>query len=144
MLLILKLLLKYKRKVLFYRVSRYIIVEDPIGTVRKEVADIIDFMVFIDTPLELALARMMLRNIDWQERLVLKDQEGKSKEELVHEMKTWVRKDLLEYLEETHSIYITVGKLVAEVSDLVLNGQLPVEDLAKNVVEKVKSKTEEI
>ena len=41
--------------------TRYVLIEEPMGRARAEMAQSIDFAVVIDTPLEVALARRLLR-----------------------------------------------------------------------------------
>jgi uridine kinase len=43
--------------------AKYIIFEGPLGRVHQKTGQSIDYLVFIDTPLEVGLARMVLRDI---------------------------------------------------------------------------------
>ena len=43
----------------------YIVLEEPFGRARTELAESIDFVVYLDLPLEVALARKLLREYGW-------------------------------------------------------------------------------
>jgi hypothetical protein len=44
--------------------SEFIVIEEPMGRERAEMASLIDFVAVIETPLEIALTRRLLRDID--------------------------------------------------------------------------------
>ena len=120
--------------------NEFFVIEDPIGRGRNEMADVIDFMVLIDTPLEIALARRLLRNLDNLNRHVLSDIEEKTKEELVEGIIRSVRNELNDYLNVFREGYLGLQKQMPSYCDLILDGCLPADELAKQLVKVVKEK----
>ena len=59
--------------------SEFIVIEEPMGRERAEMAPLVDFMAVIDTPLEIALARRFLRDLG---HISLEDIEKVTKEQL--------------------------------------------------------------
>ena len=86
----------------------------------------IDFVALIDTPLDIALARNLLRvdgtNTSANMRQV-------TKELLIASSREFVR----DYLDVSRSIYIAVQEQVAADCDLILDGQLPPDELAEQL-----------
>ena len=91
----------------------------------------IDFVALIDTPLDIALARNLLRvdgtNTSANMRQV-------TKELLIASSREFVR----DYLDVSRSVYIAVQEQVAADCDLVLDGRLPPDELAEQLVEAVR------
>ena len=117
-----------------------IVIEDPIGRGRNEMADVIDFMVLIDIPLEIALARRLLRNLNNLNRHALSDIEEKTKEELVDGIIRSVRNELNDYLNVFRESYLVLQKQMPSYCDLILDECLPADELAKQLVAAVKEK----
>ena len=106
--------------------SEFIVIEEPMGRGRDEMAKSIDFVALIDTPLDIALARNLLRvdgtNTSANMRQV-------TKELLIASSREFVR----DYLDVSRSIYIAVQEQVAADCDLILDGQLPPDELAEQL-----------
>jgi len=120
--------------------TEFIIIEDPTGRARDEMADNIDFVVLIDTPLEIGFARRLLRNMS---HMSLENVEKATKEDLVKAIKDileFMRGEVSSFLDTNRSIYIEVLKQVKPGCDLVLDGCLPADELAKQLVEAVKKR----
>ena len=111
--------------------TEFIVIEEPMGRGRDEMAKSIDFVALIDTPLDIALARNLLRvdgtNTSANMRQV-------TKELLIASPREFVR----DYLDVSRSIYIVVQEQVAADCDLILDGRLPPDELAEQLVAAVR------
>jgi len=83
---------------------------------------LIDFMVYIDTPLDIAMARRLLRTLDGQTP------------ETINERLNELKSELRAYLKGGRAAYLEMDKQIKPACDLVLDGRLPVEALAQQVV----------
>jgi len=106
--------------------ASFLVIEEPFGAGRNDMADLVDFSVCIDTPMEIALARRLLDTVErW---------EGSSEQRM-----QWIGNYLNTYLfEGMREVYIAINERVKERSQMVVNGLLPVEENARRVVEAVK------
>jgi len=114
--------------------TAFIIIEEPMGRGRDEMAKSIDFVALIDTPLDIALARRFLRLADANP---LEDLEQTTKQQLresVEALTGFVRDQLRSYLDVSRSVYMAVQEQVAADCDLVLDGRLPADELAEQLV----------
>lgn len=103
----------------------YLVVEEPFGRSRSDMAAQVDFSVCIELPMEVALARRLL---DAAERW-----SGPPEQRL-----DWITTYLKMYLfEGMREVYIAINEAVKASSDLVLDGTAPIEDNARRVVEAV-------
>lgn len=103
---------------------RFIVVEDPFGRARREIAAGIDFSAYLDLPMEIALARKLRRDLAWAAR-ELGAQGALDRASLFFE----------EYLEgRGREAYLAGNQRARESCDLVLGGMLPVELLAREIV----------
>ena len=100
--------------------AKYVVVDAPLGRAQSESGMLIDFMVYVDTPLDVAMARRILRDLE------------RTRDQDVSEYLADLRSDLVGYLNGAREIY--AHKQVAETSDLVLDGQLSLDELAKAVL----------
>ena len=120
--------------------SEYIVIEEPMGRARAEMADLIDFVVVIDTPFEIALTRRLLRDFM---PMFPEDIEKATREELAARMDQIganLRGFLEGYLYVSRDIYIAVIEQAKRSCDLVLDGILPPDTLAQQLVAAVKDK----
>lgn len=120
--------------------SEFIVIEEPMGRERAEMASLIDFVIVIDIPLEIALARKLLRNLGF---IPLDGIENATKEQMVEgfvQVVTSLKNSLNEYLRAGRDVYIAVQKQAKENCDLVLDGFLSVDELAQQLVSAVKDK----
>ncbi len=107
--------------------ARYVVADAPLGRAHADSGRYIDYMVFIDTAPEVAMARRLLRNLD------------RAGDEGLDEYLGDLRSDLTSFLNGTPKGYFTFSKQIAETSDLVLNGQLSLDELAQEVLENLGS-----
>lgn len=123
--------------------AEYILIEEPMGRARTEMARHIDFVAVIDTPLEIALCRGVMRDAGhW----LIEDPEEASKKQLVESQKglwDYLRGYLGYYLYALREFYIAEYEQAAATCDLVLDGQLPPDELAQQLVTAVKKARKE-
>jgi len=119
--------------------SRYIVIEEPMGRGRAEMAPHIDFVAMIDTPLEIALCRGIMRNTS---HFGIDDLDVATKEQLVNSIKglfDYLHGYLEFYLYAGRDLYIAVQEQAKATCDLALDGQLPADELAKQLVAAVEN-----
>ncbi len=122
------------------RPTEYLVIEQPLGRGQAEMAGLIDFVAVVRTPLEIALARRTMRDLDLQSSVQL---ENATREELIHqvqEIRGYLKYFLGLYLEIEREVYITILEKVEREADLILDGMLPVEKLVDELIQAVKEK----
>jgi uridine kinase len=98
-----------------------IVLEEPFGRSRPELAMVIDFVAVLDTPLDVALARRLLRDLRSDEASRLPSVSSR-------------HSGLLEaYLDGIRDLYITVQRLALEQADIVLDGLSPPEVMVDKI-----------
>lgn len=96
------------------KIYDYIILDYPFAYKNEQMKDLINYAVFIDTPLDIAMARRMLR-----------DFEGASISDL--------RKDLQAYLVKGRNAYTHMLETIKPMCDVVIDGSLSVLEIEKQV-----------
>jgi len=91
------------------------ILVEPTGRQRSTMAELIDFVVFIDTPLEISLARLLNK---WRENM----------QHQPNQFMLTASSYLQSYLAGTSKVYIEIQKQVMDNCDLVLDWQLPIKE----------------
>ena len=104
--------------------SRYIVLEEPFGRERHEMAPLIDFVACLDTPLDVAVVRRLRRDV----------RQRSSHTPTVEELVTGLEEYLTFYLEVLRAGYQSVHARALASCDLALDGTQPVEHLADHVV----------
>jgi uridine kinase len=99
--------------------ARVIVLEEPFGRERIEMANLIDFVVCIDLPLEIALARKLLRMLEYY----LAEQTPDAFAKQLQFLLPW-------YLDSGRELYRAVQQGVLRNCDLIADGMLPPEVLA--------------
>ena len=120
--------------------KEFIVIEEPMGRERAEMAPLIDFVAVIDTPLEIALTRRLLRDLA---PVSLENIEKASKEQLAEgfvEIITYLEGYLSGYLDAGRDLYIVVQERAKETCDLVLDGCLSVDELSQQIAAAVEGK----
>jgi uridine kinase len=84
----------------------YILLDYPFGYLHSEMCKFIDFTIFIDTPLDIAMARRLLR--DFKETSI-----------------NHVRDDLNNYLSRGRVAYLNMLNTIKPICDLIIDGSLP-------------------
>jgi uridine kinase len=120
--------------------SEFIVIEEPMGRERAEMATLIDFVAVIDTPLEIALTRRLLRDLG---PISVENIEKATKKQLAEgfvQIVTYLKDYLSGYLDAGRDLYIAVQEQAKENCDLVLDGCLSVDELAQQLVTTVEHK----
>ncbi|MBD2107023.1 hypothetical protein [Nodosilinea sp. FACHB-13] len=110
--------------------ASFIVIEEPFGRERAKMSELIDFVAYINLPLEVALARRLLRDI----------------EQCVTERKqdilaAYLKEYLTEYLNGgTRELYFEVSTRVLQNCDLILNGVNSLDELANEIVTAIKTR----
>lgn len=106
--------------------AKQIILDYPFGRRHPRFADLIDFAVFIDTPLDVAMARRILRDYSG-------DRQDSSEKALGH-----LRNELNHYLAKARHPYLDAYKDKGS-SDLILDGWRNLGDLKTEVLTRINS-----
>ncbi len=123
------------------RPAEFIVIEEPMGRERAEMRPHIDFVAVIDTSLEIALARRLLRDLG---PISLEEVEAVTKEELavgIAKIVTHLRDYLSGYLDSGRALYAAVQEQAKATCDLGLDGALPADELARQLVTAVRKKS---
>ncbi len=126
--------------------TEFIVIEDPTGRTRDEMKQNIDFAVVIDTPLDVALTRRLLRDIDHLINISKFPPEGMikaTKEKLAQSytgLITYLKSYLISFLNPWRDIYIEIQRQVEVNCEIILDGLLSADELAKELVKVVKDK----
>lgn len=101
--------------------EKYIIVEEPFGRGRKGMAELIDFVVCIDIPLEVALARRILRGIQHAES---------NPSETIKNFEEY----LSQYLNVVRNLYQAINSNVMADCDLIVSGLEPIDVITDKII----------
>jgi len=107
----------------------YLILEEPFGKSRTALRPHIDFNVEIDIPLEVSLARRLLRIIG-----------DPSQDDKPDETYAFIKQHLEWYLDRGRNFYLAVQENARKERDLIVDGTLPSETIAKTVFEVIMAK----
>lgn len=106
----------------------FVVVEEPFGRARPEVAPLIDMAVLVDLPLEIALARKLRQYITWARQ-----------EQPAHEIVDGCEEFLARYLDSGRDVNAVVTAQVRASCDLVVDGLLDTHVLAATIAQAVRS-----
>lgn len=98
--------------------NQYVVFDAPLGRAHTESGQYIDLMVFLDTPLDIAMARRLLRD----------------------RFENPLESHLRGYLEWTRDLFLRYIDQVSATADLVLDGTLPPHVLAKLIINEINLK----
>lgn len=102
-----------------------ILLEEPFGRARGELAALIDFAAHLRVPPDVALARRLLRSIE--------SREPHRREELLD----YIHRELRVYLAAGREAYVAAERAAERAADLVLDGLRPPDDLAAELFEAI-------
>jgi len=102
--------------------AKYVVVDAPLGRAHRDSGKYIDFMVFIDTPLDVAMARRLLR--------ILHCETERNDSNAIANIKA----ELESYENRARRIYVGFVERMRPTCDLVLDGNLSLDKLASKVV----------
>ena len=108
--------------------ARFLFIEEPFGRGREAISVLFDFAIYIDTPLEIALARRLLR----MNSLVLQGNSDVTIEE-----------HLLWYLRAGRNFYIAVERCARKKCDLIVDGTLSTDEIAEVIYKTIKTKLQD-
>lgn len=99
----------------------FIVMDYPFAYLHEEMKSLIDFAIFIDTPLDMAMARRIVRDYtaDTMNR---------------------VASDMLHYLDRGRPAYMHMLRTVKPSSDIVVDGELPLTTIIDTIVEEIGSR----
>src|SRR5215216_1504103 len=108
------------------RPARFLVVEEPFGRGREAIRELIDFVVYVDTPLEIAYIRKISRKNDflpWEENpdIFIKH----------------LRENMEWYLRNGRNFYLAVADKVRQNCDLVVDGTLSTEETADKIMQTI-------
>lgn len=106
-----------------------IIVEEPFGKSRLELAPLIDLAVHLDVPPDVALARRSLRLVEVEAA----DDPPQALDAVVGQLRA--------YLAAGRDAYLAAARAAHASADLVLDGMLPIEELAAALVAEIRRRT---
>jgi len=104
---------------------RYIVLDYPFGRDHPQFREIIDLSVYIDTPLDIAMARRILRDHTM-------DSDTSAVERL-----SLLRDEMTHYIEKARRPYLDAHRLLAT-ADLVLNGCESPEDWKAQILDRIR------
>jgi uridine kinase len=107
----------------------FLIIEEPFGRGRKSLHNLIDYVIYIDTPLEVAYARKLLRKsefLPWEDNPSV--------------FISNLRENLLWYLRVGRSFYGAVSSRVRKNCDLIVDGTLSTEEIVEEIFKAVTEK----
>ena len=108
-----------------------IVLEEPFGRERAEMAGLIDFVICVDLPLEIALTRKLLRMLNF----FVDEQTPDAFAKHLQFFLPW-------YLESGRELYRLVQQRVLRSCDLIADGMLPPDALADSVEAAVRGRLE--
>ena len=97
----------------------YIFLDYPFGYRHKQIGKYINQSIFVDTPLDIALARRLLR-----------DFKDKNADEILN--------DVDFYLKYGRDLYIHSGEIANKDADFIVDGSLPLNEIIKMISNKIK------
>ena len=106
--------------------AKYIVFDAPLGRAHSDTGKFIDLMVFIDTPLDIAMARRLLRDITTPTRQGAEDS-----------IKS-LNAHLYSYLNGGQLLFLELEKQIRGNCDIVLDGRLPVDELAATIYKRLR------
>jgi uridine kinase len=105
--------------------AKYILVDAPLGRAHRDSGRYIDFMVYIDTPLDIAMARRLSREL------------ARDTDQSPSETVASIKADADGYPARARPIYVASVERIKTTCDLVLDGSKSVDELASAVISKI-------
>ena len=115
--------------------SEYILVEEPSGRERQEIAEYIDLVVYVDVPQDMCVVRVVQRALGMTGPDFERTVESESRQGLARRLKA-VAFWLAQY-ERMRSVYIEVSGIVKQKADIVVDGLRPVDEIAQQVLDAI-------
>lgn len=115
--------------------SEYILVEEPSGRERQEIAEYIDLVVYVDVPQDVCVVRVVQRALGMTGSDFERTVESESRQGLARRLKA-VAFWLAQY-ERMRSVYIGISGIVKQKADIVVDGLRPVDEIAQQVLDAI-------
>lgn len=109
----------------------FIFLDAAFGRANDSLRPLINYMVYIDTPLDIAMARRIQRDCFGPKRRDVEESGAKQALAQIDGMTS-------SYLDWAREAYLAMDRQVKPLSDLVLDGSLPVAELSQRIVECIK------
>ena len=97
--------------------ARYVIFDYPFGRLHSAFKDVIDLAVYVDAPLDVAMARRLLRDMPSD----------------AGESQVWIKEELRNYLSVGRKAYLEMDKQVKPSCDLLVDGTKPIDELVSSI-----------
>jgi uridine kinase len=108
----------------------YVVVEDPFGRARQEMAPSTDFVAYLDLPLEVAMARKLRREVN-----------GAARDSGPQAALDTLNQFLAAFVDgPSREVYLAANRSARESCDLILDGMRPLDDLAQEIVLRARAK----
>lgn len=114
-----EILVKDLRHLLTQFNLEYVLLDYPFAYKNDKVAAYIDYAIFIDTPLDIAMARRILRD-------------------KINEPADLIKDDLNYYLSKGRIAYLEMLKTIRPNSDFIIDGSLSLEAIVSEIIKKIK------
>ena len=101
--------------------ARYVVADAPLGRAHSDSGRLLDLMVFVDTPLDIAMARRILRDIDPQAGLT----RGEARQYVIDELSG--------YLDRARTLYREFQVRMRTNSDMIVDGTLSIDDIVEKI-----------
>lgn len=105
-----------------------LVIEEPFGKMRREMAGLIDFAVHIDVPADVLLARRLLRRL------------SEEREQFGERLLEQLQQDLEHHVASGRLLQARGALVARDAADLVLEGTKSVDEMARAVVEAVRGR----
>ena len=115
--------------------SEYILIEEPCGRERREIADYIDLVVYVDVPQDLCVVRVIERALGMTGADYERTIESESRVGLARRLKA-VAFWLAQY-KRMRSVYIGVSSIIKQKADIVVDGMRPVDEITQQVLDAI-------
>jgi uridine kinase len=106
--------------------SKYILIEDPFGLEREEIAQYADLLLFVDIPPDVSVVRLVRRAIGMKDEEFEKEIKSESKAQLLKRLNSiaiWLK----QYMRLRSGFGIT--EIIKQKADFVVDGMKPIEEM---------------
>jgi uridine kinase len=115
--------------------SEYILIEDPFGQEREEIAEFVDLVVFIDVPQDVCVVRLVQRALGMNDVDFERTIKSESRDELIKRLES-VAVWLKQYMWIRSGLGIT--KIIKQKADIVIDGMKPIDEIAQEALDLIK------
>ena len=113
--------------------TKYIVFENPFGREKDDFTELIDFLIFIDTPQDIALQRVLYRILNEKS-----SDNSQLKESDPDKILKKIEAFLQFYQNFARDMYVTISQRVKLTADLILDGLKTTDEIVDDVITKIK------